>query len=147
MEGWEPWLALFNTPHLMWNAAYVAFLCWMYLLHAPFRVRSKVRTDWYAQLIKILQVWCLVTVTVFHLAPTYFRLQHYTPASNPAVVFFPLFGCFLAVFLIIHHIAGWVWGAVTYSPTRTLLLLNTLIMSLFVALHSYKGGKRREVLL
>ncbi|CUG07894.1 transmembrane protein, putative [Bodo saltans] len=137
-------------PNAYWNIGYFIFIVWMYLFHAPFRVHSNARTDWYAQLTKTMQAWCGITITLFHLAPRYMEMhrQHHHPAGgteggnevdveegNPGGVFFPTFAAFLFWFLVLHRYKRTYGLRITYAATATVLFLNALLVALFLTVH------------
>lgn len=132
-------------PNAYWNVGYLIFIFWMYLFHAPFRVHSKARTDWYAQVTKTMQVWCGITITLFHLAPRYMELHrarsvdgdagHNGVAGNPGGVFFPCVAAFLFWFLVLHRYKRLFDFKVTYAATPTILFLNALLVALFLTVH------------
>jgi hypothetical protein len=133
-------------PNAYWNIGYFIFIVWMYLFHAPFRVHSNARTDWYAQLTKTMQAWCGITITLFHLAPRYMELhreqQHHDAEEgdlpiegNPGGVFFPTFAAFLFWFLVLHRYKRAYGLKITYAATATVLFLNALLVALFLTVH------------
>ena len=102
-------------PHLHYNLAYVGLLVWMYLFHSPFRVRSKERLDWYAQVTKVLQAWCMLDLMLFHVVPTYLQRMN---GAEAGAVFFPMFAVSSVLFLLQERavqgrmplLAGWFEG-------------------------------------
>jgi hypothetical protein len=136
-----------SWPLLYWNAGYAFFVFWLYLFHSPFRVHTKVRTDWYAQLTKIMQVWVGISVTLFHLAPSYIDLRRRHDTAGGAdstsgsgapvytVMFFPMYVVFVAFFMFVHQRKRRWQLRVTFAPTATLLFLNSLLMALFMTVH------------
>ncbi|RNF23168.1 uncharacterized protein Tco025E_02862 [Trypanosoma conorhini] len=129
-------------PDVKWTIAYVIFFLWMYLFHAPFRVHSNCRTDWYAQLTKVLQAWFGIVVLVFHVGPLFlFSRRPSVPSlgvgdeATEATVFFPTF-CATTLIVLYVHKKKRDWGlSLTYGSTVTIVLLNALLLSFFSTVH------------
>ncbi|KPA75380.1 hypothetical protein ABB37_08658 [Leptomonas pyrrhocoris] len=134
---------------IFWTLSYVILLALMYLFHSPFRAQVNTRTDWYAQLTKGLQIWLGVVLLCFHVGP-HLYVSHSTHArsSNAATmaqrmfvedtvasIFFPTF-CFNSfLFLMIHKFKRRYTLAFTYGPSLTLILINSVLLATFAAMH------------
>ncbi|ORC89049.1 uncharacterized protein TM35_000142600 [Trypanosoma theileri] len=128
-------------PDVKWTIGYVIFFSWMYLFHAPFRVHANSRTDWYAQVTKVLQTWFGVVVLFFHAGPIFLQTRRTnaqgSSVSNDVVatVFFPTF-CINTLIILYVHKRKRVWHLrLTYGSTVAILLLNALLLSLFSTVH------------
>ncbi|CCD13304.1 unnamed protein product, partial [Trypanosoma congolense IL3000] len=136
----------FLQKDVWWTVMYVIFLIWMYLFHAPFRVNSVWRTDWYAQVTKVLQIWIGVDIFLFHACPRFFESKQFvrdvantTDEDAVATLFFPIFSTTTLIILYLHNSASR-WGlGVTYGSNVTITVLNSLLLSLFSTMHFAYG--------
>nr|CCC46388.1 conserved hypothetical protein, fragment [Trypanosoma vivax Y486] len=132
----------FVQQDVMWTVVYIIFLVWMYLFHAPFRFHSVWRTDWYAQVTKVLQIWIGVVVFFFHTGSWFFHpgqttSNRYSGGEEDifATIFFPIFSLTTLIILYIHKKKR-DWGlGITYGANVVILLLNSLLISLFSTVH------------
>ncbi|CBH08850.1 hypothetical protein, conserved [Trypanosoma brucei gambiense DAL972] len=141
----------FLEKDVWWTIVYVIFLAWMYLFHAPFRVHNVWRTDWYAQVTKVLQVWIGVVVFLFHTGSGFFQPQRSLQAEicnadddTVATIFFPIFSTTTLIILYIHSKKR-VWGlGVTYGSSTIVVVLNSLLLSLFSTVHFAYGMRIQD---
>ena len=116
------------------TVGYIGFVGWLYFFHSKLRERTRAeKSDWYAQLLKIVQVWCLVHVTFFHLMGHY--LMRVSRKISPSTVFFPLLAIFLCFFSLFHREKRRLAFGITYAPTTTLLFMNSLVVASGLSLH------------
>ncbi|KPI84955.1 hypothetical protein ABL78_5998 [Leptomonas seymouri] len=134
---------------ILWTVSYIILLALMYLFHAPFRSLVNTHTDWYAKLTKGLQIWLGVAFLCFHVGPHLYRLkandatglkggkgEHGVLVEDTAVtIFYPMF-CFNSfLFLILHKLKRRYKLAFTYGPSLTLILINSVLLSMFATMH------------
>ncbi|CCW59812.1 unnamed protein product [Phytomonas sp. EM1] len=130
----------------------------MYLFHSPFRARQNASNDFYARFTRILQAWTLVIITFFHIGPQVIQQKQQQISKRfskgegvvrdaeygaddddafltSSLLLFPLFFILTHVFMFIHKMKRrWHLG-ITYLPNLSTLVLNSLLLSVFGALH------------
>ncbi|CAD2215281.1 hypothetical protein ADEAN_000273600 [Angomonas deanei] len=125
-------------PVIWRSIAYAFFLCVTYLLHSPFRTSNVSRTDSYAKVNKVVQTWCVLVLSCFHIAPKLFedqKAEKCDGGETVATLFFPIFFMSTLFFLFLHKEKRKLKMGVTYGSSLSYVLLNSIVLALFATVH------------